>query len=51
MKRRWCLQMRSKAGCNLPGNPQAVRERLEVILSAIPYTLAKIQGDNGGCTG
>jgi molybdopterin biosynthesis enzyme MoaB len=51
MKRHWCAQLRSKAGCNLPGSPQAVREGLEVILPAIPPTLAKIQGDPGECSG
>jgi molybdopterin adenylyltransferase len=34
---------------NLPGNPRAVREGLEVILPAIPHTIAKIQGDPRDC--
>jgi molybdopterin adenylyltransferase len=34
---------------NLPGSPKAVREGLEVILPAIPHTIAKIQGDPGEC--
>ena len=34
---------------NLPGSPKAVREGLEVILSAIPHTIAKIQGDPEEC--
>lgn len=36
---------------NLPGNPKAVREGLEVILPAIPHTIAKLQGDPGECGG
>ncbi len=34
---------------NLPGSPKAVREGLEVILSALPHAIAKIQGDPGEC--
>jgi molybdopterin adenylyltransferase len=34
---------------NLPGSPKAVREGLEVILPAIPHTIAKLQGDPGEC--
>ena len=34
---------------NLPGSPKAVREGLEVILPAIPHTIAKIQGDPEEC--
>ena len=36
---------------NLPGSPLAVREGLEVILPAIPHTIAKIQGDPRDCGG
>ena len=36
---------------NLPGSPKAVREGLEVILSAISHTIAKIQGDPEECGG
>lgn len=36
---------------NLPGNPKAVREGLEVILPAIPHTIAKLQGDSEECGG
>jgi molybdopterin adenylyltransferase len=36
---------------NLPGSPKAVREGLEVILPAIPHTIAKLQGDPGECGG
>jgi len=34
---------------NLPGSPKAVREGLEVILPAIPHTIAKLHGDPGEC--
>jgi molybdopterin adenylyltransferase len=34
---------------NLPGSPKAVREGLEVILPALPHTIAKIQGDPEEC--
>jgi molybdopterin adenylyltransferase len=34
---------------NLPGSPKAVREGLEVILPAIPHTIAKLQGDPEEC--
>ncbi len=34
---------------NLPGNPKAVREGLEVLMQAIPHTIAKIQGDPRDC--
>ncbi|OGP55146.1 MAG: molybdenum cofactor biosynthesis protein [Deltaproteobacteria bacterium RBG_13_52_11] len=34
---------------NLPGSPKAVQEGLEVILTAIPHTIAKIQGDPREC--
>jgi molybdopterin adenylyltransferase len=34
---------------NLPGSPRAVRENLEVILSAIPHAIEKIQGDPSEC--
>jgi len=34
---------------NLPGNPKAVREGLEVLMEAIPHTIAKIQGDPRDC--
>jgi molybdopterin adenylyltransferase len=37
--------------CNLPGSPKAVREGLEVLLPAIPHTVAKLQGDPGECGG
>ena len=36
---------------NLPGSPKAVQEGLEVILPAIPHTIAKIQGDPRDCGG
>lgn len=36
---------------NLPGSPKAVREGLEVILPALPHTIAKIQGDPEECGG
>lgn len=35
---------------NLPGSPKGVREGLEVILPAIPHTIAKIQGDMEECS-
>jgi molybdopterin adenylyltransferase len=34
---------------NLPGSPKAVRENLEVILSALPHTIEKIKGDLSDC--
>ena len=34
---------------NLPGNPKAVRENLEVILDAIPHAIEKIKGDPTEC--
>jgi molybdopterin adenylyltransferase len=34
---------------NLPGSPKAVREGLEVLMPAIPHTIAKIQGDPRDC--
>ncbi|MBW2040228.1 MAG: MogA/MoaB family molybdenum cofactor biosynthesis protein [Deltaproteobacteria bacterium] len=34
---------------NLPGSPKAVKEGLEVILPALPHTIAKIQGDPSEC--
>jgi molybdopterin adenylyltransferase len=36
---------------NLPGSPKAVREGLEVLIPAIPHTIAKIQGDPRDCGG
>jgi molybdopterin adenylyltransferase len=36
---------------NLPGSPKAVREGLEVILPAIPHTIAKLRGDPEECGG
>ncbi|MCX7793272.1 MAG: MogA/MoaB family molybdenum cofactor biosynthesis protein [Thermodesulfovibrionales bacterium] len=34
---------------NLPGNPRAVKENLEVILSVIPHAIEKIKGDTSEC--
>ncbi len=34
---------------NLPGSPKGVRENLEVILTALPHGLAKLQGDPSDC--
>lgn len=34
---------------NLPGNPRAVRQGLEVIVSVLPHALAKLKGDKCDC--
>lgn len=34
---------------NLPGNPKAVRECLNVILPALPHALLKLKGDQDEC--
>jgi len=34
---------------NLPGSPRAVRENLEVILTALPHGLEKLCGDESEC--
>lgn len=36
---------------NLPGNPRAVREGLEVILPSLPHAIEKIKGDEKECGG
>lgn len=41
-----------RAGClvvNLPGSPRAAVENLEAVWSAIPHTVAKLQGDMTDC--
>jgi len=34
---------------NLPGSPKAVRENLEAVVTAIPHTIEKLQGDPADC--
>jgi molybdenum cofactor synthesis domain-containing protein len=41
-----------RGGClivNLPGSPRAAVENLEAVWSAVPHSVAKIQGDEGDC--
>ena len=36
---------------NLPGSPRAAVENLEAVWSAVPHTVAKLQGDDADCVG
>jgi molybdopterin adenylyltransferase len=50
MLSRGCAGVRGRSLIvNLPGSPRGARENLEILLTALPHALEKIQGDPSEC--